>query len=367
MSTFALPREQSGILRYSEWDALLLLLAAGHGLLLVGYPSVAVIALGLWWNSNTISHSFIHCPFFRARALNRAFALYESLLLGVPQTLWRERHLAHHAGTEWRLRCTHPLLVEVALILGLWTVLLTLSPRFFLTTYLPGYGAGLALCSLHGFYEHARDTTSHYGRLYNWLFFKDGFHVEHHAHPGTHWTRLSRQTQPGTRASRWPAVLRWLDGLSLEGLERWVLRSERLQRFVLKKHERAFRKLLPLLPAVRRVGIVGGALFPRTALICQRLLPNASLVVIDADAANIATARSYAVRGIDYINAWYDPERHCGFDLLVFPLAYVGDRRAAYEHPPAPAVLVHDWVWHRHRQSAIVSLMLLKRMNLVTR
>ena len=55
---------------------------------------------------------------------------------------------------------------------------------FFLTTYLPGYAGGLALCALHGHYEHAGGTTSHYGTLYNVLLFNDGFHVEHHAHPG---------------------------------------------------------------------------------------------------------------------------------------------------------------------------------------
>ena len=34
-----------------------------------------LIALGLWWNSNTISHSFIHGPFFRSRRLKALFAI----------------------------------------------------------------------------------------------------------------------------------------------------------------------------------------------------------------------------------------------------------------------------------------------------
>jgi len=293
--------------------------------------------------------------------------LYLSLLLGVPQTLWRERHLAHHAGTVWRLRLTRPLLVEVVLIAGLWTALLVANPAFFLTVYLPGYAIGLALCALHGYYEHACETTSHYGWFYNCLFFNDGLHVEHHAHPGTHWTRLPEQVQRGVHASRWPAVIRWLDEFSLEGLERRVLRSERLQRFILSRHERAFRKLLPRLPPVRQVGIIGGALFPRTALICRRLLPSADVFVIDANAENIATARSFVPEGVEFVHAWYDPECHNHFDLLIFPLAYIGDRQAAYRHPPAPAVLVHDWVWRRHRPGAVVSFLLFKRMNLVIR
>jgi hypothetical protein len=52
-------------------------------------------------------------------------------------------------------------------------------------------------------------------------------------------------------------------------------------------------------------------------------------------------------------------------DLVVFPLAFVGDRSALYRDPPAPIMLVHDWIWRRRGASAMVSLVLLKRLNLV--
>src|SRR5262249_34119601 len=157
-------------------------------------------------------------------------------------------------------------------VLGLWAALLAWRPWFFLTVYAPAWLAGLGLCAVHGHYEHARGTVSHYGKLYNLLFFNDGYHAEHHARPGLPWARLpaARIDAP---ASRWPAVLRWLDALSLEGLERLVLRRPRLQRFVLGRHERAFRRLLPQLGAVSRVAVVGGGLYPRTLLVLQRLLP----------------------------------------------------------------------------------------------
>jgi len=116
-----------------------------------------VIAIGVWWNSNTIAHNFIHRPFFRARSANILFSACLSVLLGIPQTLWRERHLAHHAGTAFRWRASSRfarLAAETSLILILWTVLATLRPRFFATVYLPGYLLGLALCSLQGHYEH---------------------------------------------------------------------------------------------------------------------------------------------------------------------------------------------------------------------
>src|SRR5262249_50082861 len=160
----------------------------------------------------------------------RAFALYESALLGVPQTVWRGRHLAHHAGTAWQPRLTAGLATEVTLVLGVWALLLVEWPGFFLTAYLPGYLVGLGLCWLQGHYEHHRGTVSHHGRLYNLLFFNDGYHAEHHERPGLHWTRLPGTVRADVPESPWPAVLRWLDWFSLTGLERLVVRCPALQR-----------------------------------------------------------------------------------------------------------------------------------------
>jgi hypothetical protein len=354
-----------GVLRHSPWDALLVVLAAAHGVLLLAAPGLAVVAVGLWWGSNTIAHNFIHRPFFRSRVLNVLFALYLSVLLGVPQSLWRDRHLAHHRGVCWRLTPTPQLAAEVLLVLILWGVLATFHARFFLTAYLPGYALGLGLCWLHGHYEHSRGTISHYGWLYNLLFFNDGYHVEHHARPGAYWTDLPRQLQPDAPTSRWPAVLRWLEALSLEGLERGVLRWALLRRFVLGRHERAFRRLLPPLPAAPRIAIVGGGLFPRTLLVLSRLVPGASFRVIDQSAANIDVARPLAPAGVAFEQARYEPALVKGCDVVVFPLAFTGDRAAVYRDPPAPVVFVHDWIWRKRGANVIVSLALLKRLNLV--
>jgi hypothetical protein len=369
----------------------LILLAVGHAALVLSFPYAPVITLGLWWNSNTIAHYFIHRPFFRLGGLNVAFSLFLSLLLGVPQTLWRERHLAHHAGRVWRFRLTGRMAAEMLLILGLWAILLSRQPRFFLLTYLPGYAGGLLLCWIHGYYEHANGTTSHYGRLYNFLFLNDGYHIEHHERPAEHWTRLPRWTRPGTSASRWPAILRWLERKKgsgvvsvlssprtaisswtkrlptpfLETLERGVLRSRMLQRFVLWRHEAAFRRLLPKLSQARQVAIVGGGLFPRTLLILERLLPQAKFVVIDQSAANIHKARSMVNGEARFIHEAYAPALVEGMDLVVIPLSFIGDREAIYRYPPAPAVMIHDWIWRRRGQSTVVSFFLLKRLNLV--
>jgi hypothetical protein len=55
------------------------------------------------------------------------------------------------------------------------------------------------------------------------------------------------------------------------------------------------------------------------------------------------------------------------FEVIVFPLSFQGDRMAVYRNPPAPAVIVHDWLWRRRGTSRIVSIFLVKRLNLVRR
>src|SRR5260370_29933407 len=179
-----------------------------------------LVAVGVWWNSNTISDNFIHRPFFRARRATQLFAAYLSALLGLPQSLWRDRHLAHHAGVRPRVRWTAEPVVQVGLVLTVWAAIAARAPRFFLWVYLPGYLAGLGLCALHGHYEHARGVTSHYGRLYNLLCFNDGYHAEHHANPAVDWRRLPDRLETSARTSPWPAPLRWIGACRLEGRRR---------------------------------------------------------------------------------------------------------------------------------------------------
>jgi hypothetical protein len=224
------------------------------------------------------------------------------------------------------------------------------------------------LCALHGHYEHAGGTTSYYGVLYNLVLFNDGYHAEHHANPSLHWASLPDHPVAAARASSWPAPVRWMEAFSLETLERCVLRSRLLQRFVLRAHTRALRPLVAGLPPVGRVAVVGGGLFPRTSLILQTLLPAARLTIIDASLANLDRARAFVgAASIEFVHARY-PEGVAGtYDLLIFPLSFSGDLDAVYTRPPAQAVLVHDWLWRRRGVSRIVSVLLLKRINLLRR
>jgi Fatty acid desaturase len=359
-----LPRRP--ILRTAGQDGIMIALAAAHAALLLAAPILPVIALGVWWNSNTISHNFIHRPFFRNRAANMLFAAGLSVLLGIPQALWRDRHLAHHAGIRPRFHVSIELAAQIALVFALWAAIAVRAPVYFLSVYVPGYFLGLALCALHGHYEHAQGATSHYGKLYNLLFCNDGYHVEHHAHPALHWRSLPERRVPTARRSSWPAPLRWMEAFNLDTLERFTLHFQVLQRFVLRTHERALRNLLASNSSLRpkRVGIVGGGLFPRTAYILSNLLPEARMTIIDFSRENLACARELLLTSA----IEFRQEHYTGggdFDLLVLPLAFRGDRAAICARPPACGVIVHDWIWRKWGAGQIVSLALLKRVYLV--
>jgi hypothetical protein len=224
---------------------------------------------------------------------------------------------------------------------------------------------------MQGHYEHAGATTSHYGRVYNALCFNDGYHVEHHAYPGVHWTMLPQRVVPEAAASRWPPLLRWMEDAGrisrlLDALERLVLRWPRLQRFVLRVHRDAFRPLLNELPPLRRVAVVGGGLFPRTAMVLRDLAPGVEITVIDANRDHVDAARALIDGSVLFEHARFSAaDAPRAVDLIVIPLAFDGDRAAVYHHPPAPAVLVHDWAWRRRGHGRMISVALLKRLNLV--
>lgn len=198
------------------------------------------------WNINSVAHNFLHTPYFRSRTLNRCFSVLESLALGFSQTFYAWVHLRHHEGNSdrpgpdgrtrdwlsiyrygrdgapepvWSYVLKGPLRIEgdaagavrlrrpraarfgrfeVAAVLffvgcGLvydWRAILFLLPFYYL---------GQCLSQLNGYYEHFNGNpaepmawgVSTYARLYNWAWFRNGYHAEHHYRPRLHWTRLA--------------------------------------------------------------------------------------------------------------------------------------------------------------------------------
>src|SRR5438552_18110068 len=83
--------------------AVLLFAAVGGPLPAVRVGLAVLFAVALSWGANTVSHIHLHVPIFRAARANRAFSLFLSVLLAVPQSWWKLRHLEHHgllAGRE---------------------------------------------------------------------------------------------------------------------------------------------------------------------------------------------------------------------------------------------------------------------------
>jgi hypothetical protein len=132
-------------------------------------------------------------------------------------------------------------------------------------------------------------------------------------------------------------------------------------------HQSAIERSLAGLSGILRIVIVGGGLFPRTAIIMRRLLPDASITIVDRNPDHLNTAQALLGGSVEVVER--DCDAACAFDadLVVIPLAFVGDRNAFYERPPAPMVLIHDWIWHRRGEGTRVSWLLLKRVNLVRR
>jgi hypothetical protein len=115
------------------------------------------------------------------------------------------------------------------------------------------------------------------------------------------------------------------------------------------------------------VVIVGGGLFPRTAIALGRILPDATLTVLDARQDHLDIARSFLDHRVRLRHGFYSASHPMAVDLVVIPMAFIGCRRLVYAHPPARMTLVHDWIWHRRGRGAVVSWLLLKRINLIER
>jgi fatty acid desaturase len=268
------PRAHGGLFRYSAWDAIPAALVFIHlGLLLAFFLAWPVLSwperlagavlygLGIGWSLDSVSHNFIHNPFFAWEPLNRLTSLALTLALGTPQTMYKYVHMRHHAGNSdrigangatvdpislyqyghdgkvepplsyvfrqfWRdagpftvaraIRAKRPrdarqALQEFWAIVAVYGVLAVLNWRFVLVLA-PFYYLGHCLSFLIAWYEHAgadpdqpiATGVSTYAPVYNWAFLNNGYHAEHHYQPKVHWTKmrdLHADTTEGRRAA----------------------------------------------------------------------------------------------------------------------------------------------------------------------
>jgi fatty acid desaturase len=263
------------VFRYSGWDVVPALLVYAHLAALVGFfvawPQLSwaqrLVGAGLYafaigWNQDSVSHNFIHNPFFTSPLANRITELALTLENGVPQTMYRWVHMRHHAGNSdrpdakgrtldpisiyrhgtqgraeamlpyvllgfWRddspfevarqIRARRPAearraLEEFWVMVGVYAALLAIRWDFVLVLA-PFYYLGQSLSFLIAYYEHLGADpddpraagVSTYGPVYNLLFLNNGYHGEHHYRPKQHWTRMAALRQemaaePGAQA-----------------------------------------------------------------------------------------------------------------------------------------------------------------------
>jgi fatty acid desaturase len=291
MSSQELARPEArtmSVMKYSVWDWV----PAGLGLLHFTYllgifaafpfmPWPLRIAAGLLyaisisWSINSISHNFIHNPFFVSPILNTLFSYLLSVTNGFSQAMYNFIHMRHHSGNMDRpdakgdtvdpisiyrhgrdgkaenvwiysalsffrddppaiyraIKAKRPIearwaLIELAVLLAFIGCLSLYDWRFVLAMA-PFYYLGHSLSALNGYYEHAAGNpdlplawgVSSYNPWYNLTWMNNGYHAEHHYRPGVHWTRMhalhmqvaEQQRAAGLKTLSWPHVFGFMD------------------------------------------------------------------------------------------------------------------------------------------------------------
>ena len=87
--------------------------------------------------------------------------------------------------------------LEILSILLTIGIVLYVNWQWLFVGLIPSFLIGWILTDNHNYYEHYHARTpfsrfansvSYYGRLYNKIWFNEGYHQEHHVHPQTHWS-----------------------------------------------------------------------------------------------------------------------------------------------------------------------------------
>ncbi len=234
-----------------------------------------IYSVSISWNINGISHNFIHNPYFRSPLLNRLFSVVESVACCFVQVYYDVVHVQHHKGNsdkqdekgetiDWISIYRHgdhgeaenpwsytflsffrevPQLSRELAKRGseeakwakieLGTLVVILTCEFFynwkgmILFFLPFMYLGHCLSYLNGYYRHYGGNpdkpiawgVSSYDKLYNWVWFYNGYHAEHHFRPKVHWTQMVQlhtqiadlQKQEGVRVIKPPHALGFLD------------------------------------------------------------------------------------------------------------------------------------------------------------
>jgi fatty acid desaturase len=222
-------------------------------------PLGLIYSVSISWNINGVSHNFLHNRFFRWPLLNKLYSLMESWTVGFSQVFYESVHRRHHIGNadlpDEHGHTDDPLSIykhghdgepenpwtyifcsyfrddpkeifndikriygpaeawfgvfEIVSFLSLYVIAGILNWRF-ICYFLPFYYFGHCLSYLNGYYLHYGGNpnlplawgVSSYHKLYNWLWFNNGYHAEHHYRPRAHWTKMKEMHAELAEAQR---------------------------------------------------------------------------------------------------------------------------------------------------------------------
>jgi fatty acid desaturase len=234
-----------------------------------------IYSVSISWNINGISHNFIHNPYFKWKPLNYAFSWLLSVTMGFSQQFYDLVHHKHHQGNSDRPDDTGETVDPISIYrhghddmpenvwtyvflsffrddpkqiyseikkrkpfnayfgvfeIASWVLLCVIAGILnwkFLLFYVPFYYFGHSLSYLNGYYRHFGGNpdepiawgVSSYGKLYNAIWFNNGYHAEHHYKPKVHWTKMNQlheqirqeQIKAGVHVIKPPHALGFLD------------------------------------------------------------------------------------------------------------------------------------------------------------
>lgn len=190
-------------------------------------------------NYQCVAHNFIHLEFFKSKLNNKVFSILNTIGIGIPQSMYRLHHLNHHRfnnqpdgdwsstlkygqnGKEeniWKYSLLGVIRTDLVMLfkmsrknsflpaIELSILILFLSGCFLLNWKLalfyviPSYLGGQFFALWENHCEHhladpfdrKRDSVSCYNPIYNFLWFNNGYHQEHHFAPQIHWTQVTK-------------------------------------------------------------------------------------------------------------------------------------------------------------------------------
>lgn len=220
-----------------------------YQLALLGVANLFLMAT----NYECVAHNFMHNPFFRWKPLNKIFSIINSIAMGMPQSIYKSEHIYHHMYTNDRWEGDKPpsdntstfyygkdnqeegwfsyaflaysrisiksqtkcayrysgnlVYFEILIMAVFFGWLLFYNPIAFITFVVPLHYLGTCFAALENYVEHylcdpeneKANSVSVYNGLYNFIWFNNGYHQEHHCEPKVHWAKI-----PERRSSMLP-------------------------------------------------------------------------------------------------------------------------------------------------------------------